>query len=565
VSKTFLVIFFLACVACLFGVGWRDLWTHDETRYTRVGVEMHQTGNWSVPQLNGKDYLNKPPLCFWVSGLLYKIMPKDDYTLAGLLPSALAGIALVVVVFFIARNLFDETVAVVSCLMLMSNYLFFYLSRMGQLDLPMVFFATLGVYFATRYFFSTKKNIKWLYFMFIPLGLSALAKGVGVITSLLAILPLVIYDIRNEGGKIRSYVKVFFGGVGIVVLMLMTWGLMVCFEIGFGAAFSRLMDETVLRFAGKSQNAAEHIEPFYYFFKHLPLNFLPWTVFLPPAIVMAWQKRKDQKFAKTSTFLLGWAGLVFLMFQVNASKRYLYLMPMYPAIAMISGWYLVDAVKNNRHQKFITYSLHLMLGLILLATTLIAAMVVLGPENIGKMFSISEKSAAKLSDLQVIFEHITNVSIICYGLIIFTVLRGFFELKKGKKLEGFTATSVAMLIITTFTASYIFREVNPFVSYRTVGQGVNALVPEKANVSFWASDNHSRFNLYMDRNFGLVADTTAAKKFLGNINPARIVARLKKREVENLYHQFDQAEVPYKIIYQRQIGKKVVVLLSNGR
>ena len=48
----------------------RDLWKPDEPRYAQVAREMSETGEWIVPHLNGETYAHKPPLVFWIAGLL---------------------------------------------------------------------------------------------------------------------------------------------------------------------------------------------------------------------------------------------------------------------------------------------------------------------------------------------------------------------------------------------------------------------------------------------------------------------------------------------------------------
>ena len=76
-----------------------------------------------------------------------------------------------------------------------------------------------------------------------------------------------------------------------------------------------------------------HAQPFYYYLSSFPVDFLPWTIFLPAAykgLGPGWPRRR----------LLAWGLFVVGLFSLIVGKRNLYILPAFPAAAMLiaAGW-----------------------------------------------------------------------------------------------------------------------------------------------------------------------------------------------------------------------------------
>ena len=78
-----------------------------------------------------------------------------------------------------------------------------------------------------------------------------------------------------------------------------------------------------------------HPESFFFYFVRFPLEFLPWIVFLPTAIIFGFRKGKDKR--KEFLFILIWFIFIFLFFSFSKGKKDNYLLPLYPAAAMMVG------------------------------------------------------------------------------------------------------------------------------------------------------------------------------------------------------------------------------------
>ena len=104
------------------------LWRPDEHRVAGICAEMARTGDFVTPRLNGKPFLEKPPLYFAVGALFGKAFGEDNdvsYRLASLLFTALT----LSLTFLSARRRLGVQGAILSVGILSSTMMFFRTSR----------------------------------------------------------------------------------------------------------------------------------------------------------------------------------------------------------------------------------------------------------------------------------------------------------------------------------------------------------------------------------------------------------------------------------------------------
>jgi len=73
---------------------------------------------------------------------------------------------------------------------------------------------------------------------------------------------------------------------------------------------------------------------------------LPWLFFLPFAI-----KKLRSSLTPQRRFLIVWFALIFIFFSLSGSKRNLYILPLYPAVALFLAEYFQQLISNQRLQK----------------------------------------------------------------------------------------------------------------------------------------------------------------------------------------------------------------------
>jgi len=94
----------LAAAAVSFaGIGSHSLWTPDEPRDAAIGKAMWVSGDLVVPRLNGRPFLEKPPLAWWAQTVSFRLFGVSDA--AARVPSALFATLTLLVTFAVARRL----------------------------------------------------------------------------------------------------------------------------------------------------------------------------------------------------------------------------------------------------------------------------------------------------------------------------------------------------------------------------------------------------------------------------------------------------------------------------
>ncbi|MDF1702037.1 MAG: glycosyltransferase family 39 protein [Planctomycetota bacterium] len=96
-----LAVFLVAYAVLAFGTWERDLFDADEGRYATVAWHMAVSGDWITPRLNGMEFMDKPPLVYWVQAVLYQGFGRHEFFART--PTVLAGALWAVFIFLFAR------------------------------------------------------------------------------------------------------------------------------------------------------------------------------------------------------------------------------------------------------------------------------------------------------------------------------------------------------------------------------------------------------------------------------------------------------------------------------
>jgi 4-amino-4-deoxy-L-arabinose transferase-like glycosyltransferase len=137
-----------------------------------------------------------------------------------------------------------------------------------------------------------------------------------------------------------------------------------------------------------------HAEPSYFYFIRFPVEFFPWIVFLPTAFILGLRKEFGNR--KEFLFLSIWFFFIFLFFTLSKGKKDNYLLPLYPAAALMVGnlWDHVFQSEEGR-KGFLS-------GLLLLTLLFFAASVLF-------LSKIPQRSYPALMDY-----HSLGLSVLCY-------------------------------------------------------------------------------------------------------------------------------------------------------
>ena len=330
-----LALLLLALPVLALGLGLRDPWPADEPRFVLIAEEMLATGQWLFPHRAGELYPDKPPLFFWALVLSDQLLGAPR--IAFLLPSLLAGLGVLFLVYDLGRRLWHRRAGLGAALTLLLLVPQFPLQvRTAQIDSCVTFLITLGLYGLCRHLL-LGPHWCWLATGGLAMGLGIATKGVGFLP-LLTLFPWLWGKVRAYRGLSHVRGPRWFVLPLALVLGVSLWlGPMLASAAGNPdlEAYRNeiLWGQTAERYADMKGG---HSRPLLYY----PLQVVP-TLWMPIALLLpwllpAWRRRLVRGDARY-LLLLGFVALVMLFFTFSSAKRGVYLLPAAPAIALATG------------------------------------------------------------------------------------------------------------------------------------------------------------------------------------------------------------------------------------
>lgn len=320
-----------------FMLGNRPLHVPDEGRYVEISREMAATGDYLTPRLNGVKYFEKPALFYWIEAFSIELFGLREFTLR-LWPALFALLGCLAVAAAGAR-LFGRLTGLLSAIILATCSLYYGLSRVIILDMPvsiLVTLALLSFLTGTREAPGWKRRLLlWGFYAFS--ALAVLTKGlIGIILPGMVIGAWILLL-----GEWRMLKTLYFpSGLALFLLVAAPWHILVnsvnpeFFQFYF-------IQEHFLRYLTKMHS---RYQPVWFFIPVVLLGLFPWSAFFVQAIKhslpSSWKERHEHRDA---VFLMLWAGLVFLFFSASSSKLPPYILPVFPPLALLTGRYLAAA------------------------------------------------------------------------------------------------------------------------------------------------------------------------------------------------------------------------------
>ncbi|MEN8149415.1 MAG: glycosyltransferase family 39 protein, partial [Planctomycetota bacterium] len=311
--------------------GRRHLWSPDEDEYIVVNREMVEDGHWIHPTANGKPYTIKPPLFNWL-GSGVSVLAGGVSELTSRLPSALAALAGLFLVWRLGRRMFGGRAGFIAALVLATAPLYVEFARWIQINMLST---VLNLWVMSMFWwgFTTPRHRGVAYvLMYAAAGLGVLTMGpVNLVMPAVAIgtFLLVTRDLRH-----LLSMRIHWG-ILVVLAIAGPWYFTVCRRPEYREGL--LVVTNLDRFFTDSVG---HVRPFWYYLKSTPIYFLPWTLFLPSAVI-ALRTSEGEEDKKPLLFLMTWAAAVLVFFSLSRTKRSEYLLPIFPALALLVG-YVID-------------------------------------------------------------------------------------------------------------------------------------------------------------------------------------------------------------------------------
>lgn len=345
-----------------------DVLEIDAAQYASIAREMNERGDYLQIYHRGEDYLDKPPLLFWLASLSFSLLGVSAW--AYKLPAFLALLLALTSTYRFTKLWYSTQTARLAALLLGTSQAFFLLVHDVRTDGLLLATLLMGIE-QIAHFWKTKKNTL-LYLAGLCIGLGMLAKGpIALVFFGFAVGGHLL--IRREWKLLFSVNWFPFLGIILLTLVPMCLGLYQQFDLHPEKTVYGLQGPSGLKFYFWTQSFGritgeiywKNNTSFLYFFHTILWDFQPWILFLVPAIFYKISRfRQSTEWMSLSVFLLGFFAL-----SLSNYKLPHYIFPLLPFSSILMADYLIQSsVKNPwfRRIDVVHYaSLHLFFVLII--------------------------------------------------------------------------------------------------------------------------------------------------------------------------------------------------------
>lgn len=440
-----LLLFLLSGLLFFIGLGSMGLTDRDEGRNAEAGREMFASGDWVTPTFNGELRVAKPVFVYWLMTASYHVFGVNEF--AARFPSALFGVALIVMHYLFLTRLRGPTVGLYGALMLLLNIEILALGRMAITDSVLIFFTTLSLYSFWLGLHEPGSGRHWIWGFYVGMALATLTKGpvgfaVPLITALLYLLATRRWQLFWDRG-------VPLGGTLLFVILAGPW-YTAMFLIHGDAYSTEAKVHTVGRFLAPMEG---HGVGWWFYVPVLLLGFYPWSSFLPSGLYrayMSWRafrteqsqsptpsasRTADDSYDELDWFMGIWIVGVFIFFSISSTRLPHYIGPLFPACAILAASYWTQGLQDPS-TKGLRASIHFLMGIGYLLAIGFASAPTLFSRFSGKM--LKEFPLAAQFDLGPGPYVGATIVVVAMGLV------GYFGLNDEKRGLAFGAAGGAL-------------------------------------------------------------------------------------------------------------------------
>ncbi len=309
-------------------LNYRHLIPSDEGRYAEIAREMLVTGDWVTPRYNGYKYFEKPPLQAWATAATFQVFGIGDWQAR--LWTALTGFLTILAIGFTGSRLYNARAGWLAAVVLASSPMWIISGHFNSLDMGLSAFlvAALCSLLLAQHSQSKTGCRNWMWVCWIFMALATLSKG--LIGAAIPAMVFIAYSISAWDWKIWTRLRLFSGTM-IFLAITAPWFVLVALRNPEFLEFF-FIHEHLQRF---TQDAHSRTGPIYYFVPLLFIGLLPWVLQIPGSILQAWNERRRE--FSSGWLLVCWSVMIFAFFSVSHSKLPGYIIPIFPALALLIG------------------------------------------------------------------------------------------------------------------------------------------------------------------------------------------------------------------------------------
>ena len=320
----------IAWVVVFWKLGYPSLRDPDEAHYAELTREMLQSGNWLVPLLDGKPFIDKPVLFHWLQGASVLLLGETE--LAARLPTALAAIALIALTRWVGTVLFGAHVGEWGAIMFATIPATFALSAIALFD--MVFATFLFGAVACLLVAATERHPRVEWAGYGLLTLAVMTKG--PVALLLVGLFLGVAIVVSKEARTRVQTLHWKAGVLAVAFASSPWFLWMYWRFGWEFVTAYLLAGNLWYFTQPVEFSGRAISHTFYA-RAFAGAFFPWSAIAVARGLDVLARGRSVPLKAEEKILWVWVLVVLGFFSLARFKLDHYIFPAAPACCILAA------------------------------------------------------------------------------------------------------------------------------------------------------------------------------------------------------------------------------------
>ena len=322
-----IIIVAIAAFLLAISIAGRHYIPPDETRYLSVAWDMWLHHDFLVPHLNHLPYSHKPPLLFWLINLGWFVFGVNDWW-PRLIPF-LFSLGSIFLVKKIANKLWPKNneVGYIASLLLLASSVWAVYSSALMFDMMLTFFTCLGI--LGMVISLKEKNQNGFIYLALAFAGGLLAKGPTILLQLLPLAVTAPWWMKEKTIVWKSWYRSFALSFLVGAAILLCWAIPAGISGGAQYQHDIFWGQT----ANRMVNSFAHNRPQWWYLEMAPLLIFPW--FFVPAFWKLIFQKSSRQMSEGLKFSLAWFFPVFIAFSLISGKQVHYLLPIYPALALM--------------------------------------------------------------------------------------------------------------------------------------------------------------------------------------------------------------------------------------
>jgi 4-amino-4-deoxy-L-arabinose transferase-like glycosyltransferase len=343
ILKRISILFLICCALFLLGNNLFSLTDPDEVFYSLTAKEMAAKNEWLTPFIFGQPQFEKPPLIYWLLEIAFKTFGESPFS-ARLFPAVFATLGVMAVYFLGLMGFKDERKAFLSALVLATCAFYAGMGKTVFTDMVFsVFILGALTMFMLGFTGRRRQGIGFIGF-YIFCALATLTKSpIGLLIPQAAVILFLLYQ------RQINFLKNWWVPTGVLLYLVLALPWYVYIYDQYGRAF---IQEFFYNDHWRRLLAAEHRGNDHWFFYPMTMvaGLFPWSLFLLAAWVDLF-KRLKSSVTVIDYLCLSWILAVLMVFQMAHSKLASYILPLFPALALMTGNFLGNGLSHIQDRK----------------------------------------------------------------------------------------------------------------------------------------------------------------------------------------------------------------------